>query len=77
MINPFTNSQQSEKSSFRTWIYRIATNHVINMKKSRAEKKVYAFLKEKCGLINKSNPCHCEKKTKTLIDSGIIDPNKI
>jgi len=155
------------KSSFRTWAYRIATNHVINMKKSRAEekffsfdeywkginsapdadlpdqksvpvdlkliveetkihclmalllcldrekrlifilgemlglnstigskileiskdnyrqklsrarKKVYAFLKDKCGLINKSNPCHCEKKTKALIDSGIIDPNNL
>ena len=35
-------------------------------KLSRARKKVYAFLKGNCGLINKSNPCHCEKKQKHL-----------
>ena len=31
------------RSSFRTWAYRIVTNHVLNMKKRSAEKKLVSF----------------------------------
>ncbi len=31
------------KSGFRTWLYRIVTNHVINMKKGHCEKKIINF----------------------------------
>src|SRR5262252_6851213 len=31
------------KSQFRTWLYRIATNHVLNMKRRSAETKVTTF----------------------------------
>ncbi len=31
------------ESAFRTWAYRIATNHVLNSKRSRAEKTVTGF----------------------------------
>src|SRR5712672_4314007 len=30
-------------SKFRTWLYRIAANHVLNMKRRSAESKVTAF----------------------------------
>jgi RNA polymerase sigma factor (sigma-70 family) len=31
------------QSSFRTWLYRIAANHVLNMKRRRAESRVTTF----------------------------------
>lgn len=33
----------SEKASFRTWLYRIAANHVINMKKRKSDQKFVSF----------------------------------
>ena len=32
---------------------------------------------DKCGLMNKNNPCRCEKKTKALIDRGYVNPDKL
>src|ERR1700682_2041438 len=31
------------RSSFRTWLYRIVVNHVLNMKRGRAEQAVISF----------------------------------
>src|SRR5687767_6842018 len=31
-------------SSFRTWLYRIACNHVLNMKRGRAEERKWNFV---------------------------------
>lgn len=31
------------RSQFRTWVYRIVANHVLNMKKSASEKKYFGF----------------------------------
>lgn len=33
----------NQTSSFRTWLYRIVTNHFISMKRKKAEKDVYSF----------------------------------
>jgi RNA polymerase sigma factor (sigma-70 family) len=44
---------------------------------SRARKQIYNFMHDKCGLISKSNPCRCEKKTKALIDCGYVNPNNL
>jgi RNA polymerase sigma factor (sigma-70 family) len=153
-----------ERSSFRTWLYRIAVNHVLNMKRSRAEevnwtfdrygeglssapdeelpdprsvpadlkllvdearigctsgmllcldreqrlvyilgeifgvtdrvaselleisrenfrkklsrarRDLHFFMERQCGLINKANPCRCEKKTRAFMRAGYVDP---
>jgi RNA polymerase sigma factor (sigma-70 family) len=38
------------RSSFRTWLYRIVINHVLNMKRSRAEEREWTFERYKAGL---------------------------
>jgi len=40
---------------------------------SRARKDLYAFMNNKCGLINKNNPCRCPKKTKGFIAAGWVN----
>lgn len=46
-------------------------------KLSRARKELFNFMNDKCGLINKSNPCRCHKKTKALVDSGYVNPERL
>ena len=46
-------------------------------KLSRARKQLYNFMHNQCGLINKSNPCRCEKKTKVLLDVGYVNPKNL
>jgi RNA polymerase sigma factor (sigma-70 family) len=46
-------------------------------KLSRARKDLYNFMNNKCGLVHPENPCHCDKKTKALIDSGYVNPDKL
>lgn len=36
-------SYQSEKGAFRTWLYRIVVNHVLNMKKKKFETRIQDF----------------------------------
>lgn len=44
---------------------------------SRARQSLYSFMNDKCGLINPSNPCRCEKKTRGFIDRGWVNPEKM
>lgn len=151
----------SEKSSFRTWLYRIVVNHVLTMKRSNYERlavsfeeyhiskaviknqvslpdqnilveelkigcylgsllcfnrkerlvfilgaifeikssigaaimdishdnfrkilsrskiKLSNFVNQKCGLLNKNNPCQCSNQLIANIDSGWLNPNKL
>ena len=46
-------------------------------KLSRARKHLSNFMNNKCGLMNKNNPCHCAKKTKLMMDCGHVDPNNL
>lgn len=41
---------------------------------SRARKDIRSFMENRCGLINKSNPCLCSKKTRGMIESGAVNP---
>lgn len=43
----------------------------------RARADLSAFMQEKCGLMNPSNPCRCEKKTKAFIEAGWVDPRSL
>ncbi len=44
---------------------------------SRAKKQLYSFMNNKCGLINKNNPCRCSKKTKSFIEAGYVNPKNL
>lgn len=40
----------------------------------RARADLTAFMNEKCGLLETSNPCRCERKTTAFIEAGWVDP---
>jgi RNA polymerase sigma factor (sigma-70 family) len=46
-------------------------------KLERARKDLHNFMNNKCGLVKKSNPCFCHKKTKALIDTGYVNPESL
>lgn len=41
---------------------------------SRAKKDLHQWMHNRCGLVNKENPCRCPKKTKGFIQNGWLDP---
>lgn len=43
----------------------------------RAKKQLVNFMENKCGLINKNNPCRCSRKTKAFIDVGAVNREKM
>ena len=44
---------------------------------SRARKQLSNFMSNKCGLMDKNNPCHCNKKTKLMMDAGHVNPDNL
>jgi hypothetical protein len=34
-------------------------------------------MNDKCGLVNRANPCRCAKKTRGFIEAGDVDPNNL
>jgi RNA polymerase sigma factor (sigma-70 family) len=44
---------------------------------SRVRKDLYQWMNNRCGLVNKDNPCRCSKKTKGFIERGIVDPDNL
>jgi len=44
---------------------------------SRARKHISNFMNEKCGLIDKNNPCLCSRKTRAMIEAGYIKPDNL
>jgi RNA polymerase sigma factor (sigma-70 family) len=44
----------------------------------RARHDMTQFMNDKCGLINKANPCRCDKKTKAFIKHGWVkEPDRL
>jgi RNA polymerase sigma factor (sigma-70 family) len=43
----------------------------------RARQDLYNWMNERCGLVNKSNPCRCAKKTRAYIEAGYVDPRNL
>ena len=47
------------------------------IKLHRARKDLYSYMNDKCGLVNKNNPCRCPKKAKALKKMGFLDEQKM
>jgi RNA polymerase sigma factor (sigma-70 family) len=44
---------------------------------ARARRDLRNFMNDKCGLVNRANPCRCAKKTRGFIQAGHVDPNNL
>jgi len=44
---------------------------------ARARRDLHNFMNEKCGLVNRANPCRCAKKTRGFIQAGHVDPEHL
>jgi hypothetical protein len=44
---------------------------------ARARRDLHSFMNNQCGLVNKSNPCRCPKKTRGFIEHGHVDPTRL
>ncbi len=44
---------------------------------SRARKDMFHYMNNKCGLVNKANPCRCHKKVQFALDNKIIDAKNL
>src|SRR5438128_6813156 len=44
---------------------------------ARARRDLYNFMNDRCGLVNRANPCRCAKKTRGFIQAGYVDPEKL
>ncbi|GAB5472650.1 MAG: hypothetical protein Mars2KO_07490 [Maribacter sp.] len=47
------------------------------IKLHRARKDLFSYMNDKCGLVNKENPCRCPKKAKALKEMGVLDEKKM
>jgi RNA polymerase sigma factor (sigma-70 family) len=41
---------------------------------ARARRELHNFMHDKCGLVNRANPCRCDKKTRGFMQAGYVDP---
>lgn len=44
---------------------------------SRARTKIDHFMQQNCGLMDPSNPCHCNRKLNGFIENGFVNPDQI
>src|SRR3989454_4718148 len=44
---------------------------------ARARRDLHNFMHDKCGLVNRANPCRCAKKTRGFIQAGHVDPERL
>jgi RNA polymerase sigma factor (sigma-70 family) len=44
---------------------------------ARARRDLHHFMNDKCGLVNRANPCRCAKKTRGFIQAGYVDPENL
>ncbi|PYS04090.1 MAG: RNA polymerase subunit sigma-70 [Acidobacteria bacterium] len=53
------------------------TRENFRQKLARARRDLHSFMQDKCGLVNKANPCRCAKKTQAFIKAGYLDPHNL
>ena len=46
-------------------------------KLKKARRDLYNFMNNKCGLVNKANPCRCHKKITVALDQKVIDAKNL
>jgi RNA polymerase sigma factor (sigma-70 family) len=46
-------------------------------KLSRARRDLHNFMQERCGLVNRANPCRCAKKTQAFMEAGYVNPRNL
>lgn len=46
-------------------------------KLSRIRGDLRQWMNNRCGLVNKANPCRCVRKTRGFIERGIVDPEAL
>jgi RNA polymerase sigma factor (sigma-70 family) len=46
-------------------------------KLSMARKQLHNFMLNKCGLVNKANPCRCHKKVTVAMEMGMVDAKNL
>lgn len=46
-------------------------------KLSRARRDLHNFMQDKCGLVNKANPCRCARKTRVFMEAGYVNPQNL
>jgi len=44
---------------------------------ARARRELHNFMNDKCGLVNRANPCRCDKKTRGFMQAGYVDPSHL
>ena len=44
---------------------------------ARARRDLHSFLNDRCGLVNRANPCRCDKKTRGFMQAGYVDPKSL
>lgn len=47
------------------------------MKLGKARKDLYNFMQNKCGLVDKANPCRCHKKVSFATENGMVDAKNL
>src|ERR1700732_4440440 len=65
------------RSSFRTWLYRILVNHVLNMKRGRAEQAVVSFSAYGQGIadtpdLDPPDPGIASPEVRLLVDEAMV-----
>ena len=46
-------------------------------KLSRARRDLHSFMQQRCGLVNKANPCRCAKKTQAFMKAGYVTADNL
>jgi hypothetical protein len=46
-------------------------------KLARARRDLYAFMRNKCGLVDSADPCRCANKTRGFIQRGYVNPDNL
>ncbi|MEL6483583.1 MAG: sigma-70 family RNA polymerase sigma factor [Bacteroidota bacterium] len=44
---------------------------------AKAKKDLFNYMNDKCGLVNKDNPCRCHKKVTFAVDNKILDAKNL